>query len=95
MHGIVTFHDGINYGAYLQVYALQNYLKQLGIDSEIINYKNKKHEFNEYKCFLYTKNLKKFLNSFSNTVNGLSRLKLAIDFENVVDKDVPSCHKLE
>jgi len=63
MYGIVTFHDGINFGAYLQVYALHKYLLRLGIDNEIINYKNRIHWFNEYKCFLYTKNPKKLLSN--------------------------------
>jgi hypothetical protein len=55
MNGIATFHDGFNYGAFLQVYALQNYLLEAGINNEIINYKNRKHWLNEYKCFLVTK----------------------------------------
>lgn len=56
MIGILTYHDGFNYGAYLQVYALQNTLKNHGVDNLIINYKSKKHFFNEYFCFLKTKN---------------------------------------
>ena len=55
MYGIVTFHDGFNFGAFLQVYALQNRLAELGIENEIINYKNRKHWLNEYLCFLRTK----------------------------------------
>ena len=55
MYGIVTFHDGFNFGAYLQVYALQNRLKELGLDNEIINYKNRKHWIEEYRCFLAVK----------------------------------------
>lgn len=50
--GILTFHDGINHGAYLQAYALQNYLKDMGYKNEIINYKNIVFTLNEYKCFL-------------------------------------------
>jgi hypothetical protein len=56
MIGILTYHDGFNYGAYLQVYALQNTLKNHGIDNIIINYKSKNHYFKEYLCFLKTKN---------------------------------------
>ena len=37
--GILTFHWATNYGAVLQCYALQEYLKSLGHDVEIINYK--------------------------------------------------------
>ena len=37
--GILTFHWGTNYGAVLQCHALQEYLKSLGHEVEIINYK--------------------------------------------------------
>ena len=60
---ILTFHDGINHGAYLQVYALHNFLKEMGYENSIINYKNFKHWYNEYKCFLYTKNPKKLISN--------------------------------
>jgi Polysaccharide pyruvyl transferase len=56
MHGIVTYHDGINFGAYLQVYALHNTLKRLGYPNVIINYKGRRFWKNEYRCFLRTKN---------------------------------------
>jgi len=63
MYGIVTFHDGINFGAYLQVYALQQYLTSKGIDNEIINYKSRRHWFNEYKFFLHTKRPRLLVNN--------------------------------
>jgi polysaccharide pyruvyl transferase WcaK-like protein len=56
MHGILTYHDGYNYGTFLQVYALQKKLNSMGIENEIINYKSLRHLLNEYKCLLYTKN---------------------------------------
>lgn len=37
--GILTFHKAISYGAVLQAYALQNFMLNLGIDNEIIDYK--------------------------------------------------------
>jgi hypothetical protein len=37
--GILTFHCAHNYGAVLQAYALQEYLKSLGHETEIIDYK--------------------------------------------------------
>ena len=40
--GIITFHNAHNYGAILQVYALQEKLKELGFLPSVINYKNKK-----------------------------------------------------
>lgn len=39
--GIVTFHHALSYGAVLQTYALQNFLFDLGVDNEIINYRCK------------------------------------------------------
>lgn len=39
--GILTFHCAHNYGAVLQVYALVTYLKQNGVDAEIIDYRPK------------------------------------------------------
>ncbi len=39
--GIVTFHHALSYGAVLQTYALQNFLYELGIDNEIVNYRCK------------------------------------------------------
>lgn len=58
--GILTYHNGINHGAFLQIYALQNYLKELGIGNVVINYKNAGYTLNEYKSFLLTKNPVRF-----------------------------------
>ena len=37
--GILTFHCAHNYGAVLQAYAIQEQLKLMGFDVEIINYR--------------------------------------------------------
>ena len=50
--GILTFHDGINYGAFFQVYALQSFLVQHGFQCQVINYKSPGFTLREYKCFL-------------------------------------------
>ena len=50
--GILTFHDGINYGAFFQVYALQSFLLQHGFDCQVINYKSIGFTKREYKVFL-------------------------------------------
>ena len=42
--GILTFHWATNYGAILQAYALQEYLKSQGHEVEIINYKPQKYD---------------------------------------------------
>lgn len=42
--GILTFHDGLNFGGFLQTYSLQKVLTELsGDDVSIINYKNRQH----------------------------------------------------
>ncbi len=66
--GILTFHDGINHGAYLQVYALHNYLKQNGYQNEIINYKSFKYWFKEYRCFLYRKSPKDLIENIKKII---------------------------
>lgn len=43
--GIMTFHWATNYGAILQAYCLQEYLKELGHEVEIINYKPKQYDY--------------------------------------------------
>ena len=41
--GILSFANVINHGAYLQVYALKNFLSNHGSIVEVINYRNKTH----------------------------------------------------
>ena len=48
--GIVTFNSAHNYGAVLQVYAMQEYLKSLGIEVDVINYRLKEID-NVYKLY--------------------------------------------
>ncbi len=55
--GILTFHDGINHGAYLQAYSLMKTVEKLGFNVEIINYKNRHHWKSEYRAFLIRKNV--------------------------------------
>ena len=50
--GILTYHDGINYGAFFQVLALQTFLEQQGVDCRVIHYKNFGFTVREYRCFL-------------------------------------------
>lgn len=48
--GIVTFNSAHNYGAVLQVFAMQEYLKSLGIEVDVINYRLKEID-NVYKLY--------------------------------------------
>lgn len=50
--GILTFHDGINYGAFFQVYSLQSFLVQHGFQCQVINYKSWGFTQREYGVFL-------------------------------------------
>jgi hypothetical protein len=54
--GVLTFHDGINHGAYMQAFSTYRFLLENGFDTEIIHYKNRTHFKNELKVFLLTKN---------------------------------------
>ena len=55
--GILTFHWAANYGAILQAYALQEYLKSQGHEVEIINYKPKKYDFSWINVVRHPSNL--------------------------------------
>jgi hypothetical protein len=59
--GIVTFHDGINFGAFMQAYSLHKAVTKLGFDVEFIDYKSKRHWLREYIHIL-----KKDLRFYSN-----------------------------
>lgn len=70
--GTITFHWATNYGAILQAYALQKYLKINGFETEIINYipsrtRNFHKLYNLYKLnfdyFIKEQRLKKFRNN--------------------------------
>ena len=58
---IVTYHDGINYGAFLQVYSLQEFLIKNNFEVSILNYKSYKHTILEYFYLLKTKNISFFI----------------------------------
>ncbi|MGD9874778.1 MAG: polysaccharide pyruvyl transferase family protein [Kiritimatiellia bacterium] len=50
--GILTYHNAVNYGAFLQAYALQNYLLSEYCENVIIDYKNMRFTLNEYLCLI-------------------------------------------
>lgn len=47
--GIITFHWATNYGAILQSFCLQEFLRSQGHDVEIINYKPKQYDFSWFR----------------------------------------------
>lgn len=54
--GILTFHRAYNYGAILQVFALQKAIEALGVESEVIDYLSQEKR-NENKLFSWNKKL--------------------------------------
>lgn len=58
--GILTHHDGINHGSFLQAYCLQETLKSFGLDVCVINYKSRYQYEKEYTALLGTR--KSYLN---------------------------------
>lgn len=78
--GIVTFHKAINYGAVLQCYALQNFLKNNGHDVDVIDYASDYLE-ETYKNFrMPRKNIKGFLSAVANYGFRKKRNKIFSDF---------------
>lgn len=59
--GIMTFHWATNYGAVLQAYCLQEYLKECGFNAEIINYKPYMYDKTWGNFFKNPKNIKYIL----------------------------------
>jgi polysaccharide pyruvyl transferase WcaK-like protein len=76
--GILTFHNGYNYGASAQVYALQEYLKSLNDDDDVvvIDYKNVEFTLREYRHFLISKSLTWVINNFKKIISFKNEQKL-------------------
>ncbi len=77
--GILTFHRAFNYGAILQAYALQNFLFELGIDNEIIDYKCEYMISRYQKTFRRTSSnpVKDFLWSLK-TADGVKKSRITV-----------------
>ena len=69
----MTFHSAHNYGAMLQVYALQNIIKKLNNESYIINYRNSKID-SEYK--VWNVKSKNQINILKKTISSISNYKI-------------------
>ncbi|EGJ72057.1 hypothetical protein Bcop_1869 [Bacteroides coprosuis DSM 18011] len=72
--GILTFHWATNYGAILQVFALQTVLQQMGCEVHIINYKPRQFDNNVWTFLRY----RKFLNlrAFIHLLNKEHKMKI-------------------
>ena len=53
--GILTFHDGVNYGGFLQLYGLYRTIESLGHEPVVINYRNKRFFFKELRMLFLKK----------------------------------------
>ena len=58
--GILTFHKSVNYGSVLQAYALKETLRNLGCDSEVIDYQpdNYKYLYGLFRKPVNSRNIK-------------------------------------
>lgn len=84
MIGIITFHGSHNYGSMLQAYALQQILKELDADSEIINFRMKSQK--EYYALYQTKyGVMRFLRSMLLIPVHIARSKRKIKFETFLN----------
>ncbi|EGU56693.1 polysaccharide pyruvyl transferase [Vibrio nigripulchritudo ATCC 27043] len=60
----VTYHDGINYGAYWQASCLAQFLKSLGHEVYIVDYKPKSLKYNELKTLFFTKRINLLIKNY-------------------------------
>ena len=63
--GILTFHDGINHGGYLQAYSTYRFLLGEGYKVEIINYKNSTHTLHELKNLFWKKGVREIFSNLN------------------------------
>ena len=92
--GIVTFNSAHNYGAVLQVFAMQEYLKSLGMEVDVINYRLKEID-NVYKLYNVKrkgnkairglKKVYKVLKVNISLKNNRNMLTIKIDSSNFID----------
>lgn len=78
--GILTFSNGYNYGAILQCYALQQYLRNNNVDAEVVNFKKEKqygscnllspaYVLRKFYSFMYKIDIKKKRQKFDDFFN--------------------------
>ena len=86
--GILTFHNAYNYGAVLQCYALQETLREKGLDVYVIDYRQRKIADN-YRLFVWKWFLKKlpFPKRLIKYMGDVSRMRQKRRlFDNFVDR---------
>ena len=93
--GIITFHQAHNYGAFLQVYALQNQVEKLGYNVQIINYRNK-NIAKPYKLIKFSKNPFKFMKNIYESIKFYKKNKKRIRiFNEYINKELKLTRKFK
>lgn len=87
--GIITFQDADNYGAMLQCYALQHYLKSMGYDAKTINYKCEYFAHPYGIAALRRKGIIRYVLGNINALVRKFRKKRFSDFRNIIDMTRP------
>lgn len=70
--GILTFHRAINYGAFLQAFALKHYLESLGHEVEMVDYWPEGHA-DAYSLFPHLKKHRSMLGKFKELISSALR----------------------
>ena len=82
--GILTFHNANNYGAVLQAYCLQETLRRIGFDVEIVDYRNpliesRMHPFSFsdflYHPFLFVFRVLRFFPSYKHRATNFNKFR--------------------
>lgn len=97
--GIVTFNDAYNYGAFLQEYALQLFLKTNGVDAKVIKYSNQdfKNKYVNYCNVLKANGIKNKIKALYNAIfkyaNTKARKLQIKNFELCIENEI--CYSIE
>ena len=79
--GIITYHNSTNYGALLQCFALQEKIKELGGNCEVVDYRCKRIEQKEYITFpIFNLNLLKYLKNIKHYCDYIPKKKKMHEF---------------
>ncbi|BAQ32186.1 polysaccharide pyruvyl transferase family protein [Bifidobacterium scardovii] len=81
--GTITFHSAYNYGSALQAYALKEYLKSLGHDTHVIDYRG--DDFDQYRLFA-TGDSQRLHRALSNIVFFPRNFKRYRNFEKFINQ---------
>ncbi|WP_076589000.1 polysaccharide pyruvyl transferase family protein [Vibrio ostreicida] len=87
----VTYHDGINFGAYWQAKCLFDYLESLGHEVYIVDYKPRDLAFNEFRTLFFTKRINLIVKNFIKVIKfrrDQHRNFKLINFDCLKDKNI-------